>query len=443
MGQESSSLVSDDAKPETLSERSVAAVAEFIKSGRAKRIVVLTGAGISTAAGIPDFRSPRTGLYHNLARLNLPHPEAVFEISFFRDDPRPFYVLAKELYPGNFHPTVSHAFMALLAKKELLQMLFTQNIDCLERRAGVPSELIVEAHGSFATQRCIDCKTPFPDAEMRQCVESARPPICTKDDCRGLVKPDIVFFGEQLPRNFFDNAAVPQQADLLIVVGTSLTVHPFAGLSRLARGDVPRILFNMERVGDFGTRADDVLCLGDCDDGIRKLADELGWREELEAMWVNLVGEQEAERQRSTEKQEKMRDDLDELVQGMKQKLELSDDHDGRDADANANAETQEKKEDERPTTSSRPDLSRSADDAPLATEEEGPKRLAEGINEGEKDTSSTTVPGASAANLAAMEEDLNTKNATHTPAQSGDATAIAGDATSAKSDGKNIKPAL
>ncbi|GAP87157.2 putative NAD-dependent histone deacetylase SIR2 [Rosellinia necatrix] len=323
MGQEASSLVSEDTRPDTLSDRSVKAAAEHIKSGRAKRIVVMTGAGISTAAGIPDFRSPKTGLYHNLARLDLPHPEAVFEIDFFRNNPRPFYVLAKELYPGNFQPTVSHAFVALLAKRNLLRMLFTQNIDCLERAAGVPPELIVEAHGSFATQRCVDCKRPYPDAEMRKCVESASLPICVRDGCFGYVKPDIVFFGEQLPNAFFENATVPQEADLVIVIGTSLTVHPFAGLPRLARDSVPRLLFNMERVGDFGTRADDVLCLGECDDGIRQLADELGWRDELERMWTDLVGEQEAERQRSGRKREDVSDELEELVRDVEQKLEL------------------------------------------------------------------------------------------------------------------------
>ncbi|CAJ2504401.1 Uu.00g117950.m01.CDS01 [Anthostomella pinea] len=344
MGQETSHVLPPDTPPQTLSERSIRAVAELIKDGRAKRIVVMTGAGISTAAGIPDFRSPKTGLYNNLARLNLPHPEAVFDIDFFKKNPAPFYVLAKELYPGNFHPTISHAFIALLAKRKLLRMLFTQNIDCLERTAGVPPELIVEAHGSFATQRCIECKTEFPDKEMREHVERGDPPSCIKPGCDGLVKPDIVFFGEQLPKDFYDAAAVPAMADLVIVLGTSLTVHPFAGLPRMAMERTPRLLLNMEQVGDLGSRADDVLCLGECDKGVRSLADELGWRDELEAMWTGIVGGQEAQRQRDRpEKEEKHIEYelLDELVRGVEEKLELSEGSTD-DADANLGEQAQE-----------------------------------------------------------------------------------------------------
>ncbi|KAH8661993.1 DHS-like NAD/FAD-binding domain-containing protein, partial [Xylariales sp. PMI_506] len=284
MGNENSSIIDENTPTQTLESRDIAAVAKLIKDGRASRIVVLTGAGISTAAGIPDFRSPKTGLYHNLARLNLPHAEAVFEIDYFKEHPEPFYVLAKELYPGQFHPTIAHAFIALLSKKNLLHMLFTQNIDCLERAAGVPGSLIVEAHGSFATQRCIECKTPFPDKEMREHVEKGEPPRCSAG-CGGLVKPDIVFFGEQLPEAFFLNRTAPGDADLVLILGTSLSVQPFALLPSMASEGVPRVLFNKERVGDLGTRADDVVYLGDCDSGVRQLADELGWRDELEKSW--------------------------------------------------------------------------------------------------------------------------------------------------------------
>ncbi|KAJ2187404.1 NAD-dependent protein deacetylase sirtuin-2, partial [Coemansia sp. RSA 530] len=104
-------------------------IAEMINSGSAKNIIVMAGAGISTDAGIPDFRSPGTGLYANLQKYRLPYPEAIFTIDYFRRKPKPFFVLAKELYPGQFVPTISHFFVKLLAKRGLLHRHYTQNID--------------------------------------------------------------------------------------------------------------------------------------------------------------------------------------------------------------------------------------------------------------------------------------------------------------------------
>lgn len=370
MGQEESRLVSDNEPPTTLTERTLAAVAEHIKSGEVQRIVVMTGAGISTAAGIPDFRSPGTGLYANLARLNLPHAEAVFDISYFRQNPDPFYVLARELYPGKFHPTVSHAFIALLAGKGLLRMLFTQNIDCLERRAGVPAEKIVEAHGSFAAQRCIDCKEEFPGDEMREHVEKGQVPRCK--GCNGLVKPDIVFFGEALPSEFSQNSYHTTIADLVLVIGTSLSVYPFASLPEMVPRDKPRVLFNMERVGEMGTRPDDVLVLGECDDGIRKLADALGWREELEELWKSIVGPKEAARQKSTSKkhEEEIEEEVAKLTAGVEAALKLEETSETEAKTADATQDTQEKaeeKEDEKDKT-----VEQAQDDAALKKGEAG-----------------------------------------------------------------------
>ncbi|RDL35982.1 putative NAD-dependent deacetylase sirtuin-2 [Venustampulla echinocandica] len=335
MGQENSHEQIDSNTPtKTLSSRSLEAVAEYIKDGTPKKIVVMTGAGISTSAGIPDFRSPDTGLYANLARLDLPFAEAVFDISYFRQNPDPFYVLAKELYPGKFFPTVAHSFVALLEEKSMLQMLFTQNIDTLERRAGVPGDKIVEAHGSFATQRCIDCKSDFPDDLMRKAIENGKAPHCIVPQCNGLVKPDIVFFGEALPDSFFQNRGVPATADLLIVMGTSLSVHPFASLPQFAREGVPRVLINKEIVGDFGSRPDDVVILGDCDEGVRKLADALGWRDELEGMWLEVGGkvkEQEAarlrEQRKAMSKDEVLEAEIEKLTRDVDASLQISKDH--------------------------------------------------------------------------------------------------------------------
>ncbi|KAF8895637.1 DHS-like NAD/FAD-binding domain-containing protein [Infundibulicybe gibba] len=227
--------------------KDIPSLAKYIQSGKCRKL----GAGISTAAGIPDFRSPETGLYSNLARLNLPHPEAVFEIGFFRRNPVPFYTLAQELYPGKFRPTKSHSFIRLLHAHRLLHICFTQNIDTLERRAGIPDDKIVEAHGSFATQRCIECKRPYDDEDMKRCIKDQRIPRC--EECNGLVKPDIVFFGESLPKNFIGSLPDLITADLLIIMGTSLTVHPFATLAGVPSETTPRVLINLDRVGDIGS----------------------------------------------------------------------------------------------------------------------------------------------------------------------------------------------
>ena len=252
----------------------------------------------------------------------------MFDISYFRAKPEPFYVLAKELYPGKYHPTVAHAFIALLAQKDLLHMLFTQNIDCLERRAGVPDEKIVEAHGSFATQRCIECRTEFPDDSMAEHVKDGRVPHCQQPECGGLVKPDIVFFGEKLPERFELNRHAPAAADLVLVMGTSLTVYPFASLPPLAPEGVPRVLFNLEPAGDLGSRADDVMELGSCDDGVRKLADELGWRDELETLWRGVVGDEEAERQLARQPEREIEDEVKKLAEEVDNVLTFHDDDD-------------------------------------------------------------------------------------------------------------------
>lgn len=205
-------------------------------------------------------------------------------------------------------------------------MLFTQNIDCLERRAGVPTEKIIEAHGSFATQRCIECKTEYPDNEMEAHVFKGVVPFCNQEGCDGAVKPDIVFFGEALPAAFAENADQAAMADIMLVLGTSLTVYPFAGLPDMARQGKPRVLFNMERVGNLGGRADDVLELGSCDEGIRKLADELGWRDELETYWRELVGDEEADRQLSSAAGgEDIDDEVHRLADGVENALRIGD----------------------------------------------------------------------------------------------------------------------
>lgn len=145
------------------------------------RVVVLAGAGISVSAGIPDFRSPGTGLYSRLETLMAgQQPESIFDIHYFRQNPKPFTTLAKELFPGNFRPTKTHLFIFLLQQKGLLKRHYTQNIDTLERMAGVEEDKLVEAHGSFAKVFCLDCGHESSLKEYKTRIYQGKIPRCTK-----------------------------------------------------------------------------------------------------------------------------------------------------------------------------------------------------------------------------------------------------------------------
>lgn len=285
-----------------LDELSLEGVARYVHSGKCKNVICMVGAGISTSAGIPDFRSPGTGLYANLQKYNLPYPEAIFQIDYFKKHPEPFFALARELYPGQFKPTVCHYFIRMLKDKGLLRRCYSQNIDTLERVAGLEGEDLIEAHGTFHTSHCVSffCRKEYTMDWMKEKIFSEDIPKC--DACNNLVKPDIVFFGENLPARFFTTMKKDfPQCDLLIIMGTSLQVQPFASLVSRVPNSCPRLLINMEKTGQsefgmgllgFGGGMDfdsdkayrDVAHLSTCDDGCLALADLLGWKGELEEL---------------------------------------------------------------------------------------------------------------------------------------------------------------
>ncbi|XP_034049830.1 NAD-dependent protein deacetylase sirtuin-3, mitochondrial [Thalassophryne amazonica] len=266
----------------TVNQQSLEDIAKNIKDQKHKRIVVMAGAGISTPSGIPDFRSPGSGLYDNLQQYDLPYAEAIFEIDFFHHNPNPFFALAKELYPGNYKPNLTHYFVLLLHKKGQLLRMYTQNIDGLERLAGIPAKMLVEAHGTFATATCTVCRRKYEGKDLRTDVMSGMVPKCPT--CKGVVKPDIVFFGEALPMHFMQYLSDIPLADLLIIMGTSLEVEPFASIAGAVRSSVPRLLINRDLVGPFawGRRPHDVVQLGDVVSGVRALVDALDWTQELD-----------------------------------------------------------------------------------------------------------------------------------------------------------------
>eukprot|EP00298_Acanthocystis_sp_HF-20_P018283 c21932_g1_i2.p1 GENE.c21932_g1_i2~~c21932_g1_i2.p1 ORF type:complete len:461 (+),score=215.73 c21932_g1_i2:107-1489(+) len=272
--------------------------AKILSNSPPNSVVVMVGAGISVSAGIPDFRTPGTGLYDNLQKYNLPSPESVFDIGYFSQNPKAFFSLAKEMWPENFTPTPTHYFIKLLQEKGLLRRCFTQNIDTLERIAGIDPELLVEAHGSFGEATCIKCHQKQTKEWIKKMLfeKNQNPVICPSCE-KGFVKPDIVFFGEELPERF--SVKIKEDlpnASLLIVMGTSLKVYPFAGIVNMVPPTCPRLLINMNLVGlrlpqsPSGFRFEesdnyrDVALVGTCDDGVKILSELCGWKKELESL---------------------------------------------------------------------------------------------------------------------------------------------------------------
>ncbi len=192
-------------------------------------IMALTGAGISTAAGIPDFRSP-TGIYNTGAY----DPEKTFDLDWFLRDPSHFFRFTKDFFRlyDTIKPTKGHYFLAELERLGKMTVLVTQNIDGLHHMAG--SENVIEMHGSYRTGHCLNCGVEYDLAWMRRRMDETDGLFC---ECTGLVKPDIVFFGE--PVIGYERAArYAKQCDLFLAMGSSLTVQPAGYLPYLSQGRV-------------------------------------------------------------------------------------------------------------------------------------------------------------------------------------------------------------
>ncbi len=186
--------------------------------------VVLTGAGISTPSGIPDFRSANTGVW---TRNN---PMEVASLTAFRYQPEKFFnwlrPLARQMF--NAQPNPAHLALAQLEQEGYLRAVITQNIDGLHQRAGTHS--LYEVHGSMETLACLKCRQNFPTNAFLD-VFIAREQIPTCPNCRSVLKPGIVLFEEMLPMDVWDAAqAQAEQADLFLVVGSALEVTPAAQL---------------------------------------------------------------------------------------------------------------------------------------------------------------------------------------------------------------------
>jgi NAD-dependent deacetylase len=222
---------------EPTTRRGVEQLAALI--GAARSVVALTGAGISVPSGIPDFRTPRTGLWENVNQMEVAHIDA------FHSDPVRFWSFYGERFASlqDKRPNGAHDVLAELERRGILDGLITQNIDMLHTLAG--SSDPVEVHGSIAGSSCLSCPGSIALAEVRsrQAEEPDGVPRC--EHCGRPLKPDVVLFGEMLDeRTLTRTRTLCEQADVLLCIGSSLEVHPVAGLptATLANGGAVAIV---------------------------------------------------------------------------------------------------------------------------------------------------------------------------------------------------------
>ncbi|MBV9465484.1 MAG: NAD-dependent protein deacylase [Solirubrobacterales bacterium] len=231
-----------------------ARLAELIRG--AESVVALTGAGISVPSGIPDFRSPGTGLWANVSPMEVAH------IDVFRRDPERFWRFYGERFQAleRKAPNPAHEALAKLERAGLLDAVITQNIDRLHARAG--SRRLVEVHGTIDHSSCLRCRARYPLAVVRarQLTDAGGVPRC---DCGSALKPDVVLFGEYLPPEAITQAEqLAQAADLMLCIGSSLEVYPVAELPALTLGAGGRIAILTRGSTPYDARAT-VRCGGD------------------------------------------------------------------------------------------------------------------------------------------------------------------------------------
>lgn len=214
----------------------------------------------------------------------MPDPTSMFDIRYFRSNPAPFYNFAKvsffeqerrvvyhfqEIFPGQFVPSISHRFIKEIEKEGRLLRNYTQNIDTLEHQMGIKK--VVECHGSFSKCSCTTCGQQFEGDVIKEEVLKQIVPHCK---CGGVIKPNIVFFGEDLGDEFHRHVVEDKsKVDLIVVMGSSLKVRPVSMIPHCVDKSVPQILINRESLPHY---AADIELLGNCDDIIRDICYNLG-----------------------------------------------------------------------------------------------------------------------------------------------------------------------
>jgi NAD-dependent deacetylase len=244
-----------------------AALADLIRE--AGSVVALTGAGISVPSGIPDFRSPGTGLWENVNPMEVAHIDA------FHRDPQRFWSFYGQRFQTleDKRPNPAHLALSAFEQAGLLQAVITQNVDCLHTKAG--SREVVEVHGSIRSSSCLSCWAGYELSEVRQRQrqDAAGIPRC---GCGDPLKPDVVLFGEYLPSHALDRAQqLATGADLMLCVGSSLEVYPVASLPEVTLSAGGQLAIVTQGATAFDRRAA-VRLSGDVVDELVAVAAALG-----------------------------------------------------------------------------------------------------------------------------------------------------------------------
>jgi NAD-dependent deacetylase len=244
-----------------------AALAELIRD--AGTVVALTGAGISVPSGIPDFRTPQTGLWETVDPMEVAH------IDVLERDPERFWRFYDQRFQSlqDKQPNAAHRTLAALEREGWLRAVITQNVDRLHRAAG--SRQLIEVHGTIDHSTCLRCGRRYELADVRRRVagDPAGIPRC---ECGATLKPGVVLFGEMLPVDALRRAqGLAAAADLMLCIGSSLEVWPVAGLPELTLSTGGRIAILTQGPTPFDAQAA-IKLTGDVEAELTALAAELG-----------------------------------------------------------------------------------------------------------------------------------------------------------------------
>ena len=252
------------------------------------KILFMVGAGISTSAGIPDFRS-KTGLFKQLQdKYNLSSPEEFFLKQTFLEKPQYFYEFTKLFDLSKINSTITHKFMKFFVDKNIVKYIYTQNIDGLEIKAKIPNDKLIFAHGNFYNGHCAKCNKEIDIQKINEGIEKGEIYYCP--ECKGPCKPNVVFYGESLPQRFFEKLQECKDVDLIIIMGTSLKVQPFASIPYLTNPKADILVINMENVGGYAFHrlySNSLIIEGKTDESVIKLLNDCNMIDEFKEYMKN------------------------------------------------------------------------------------------------------------------------------------------------------------